>query len=79
VIVERDAVVEHSVVFDNVFIEPGARIRRAILDKECRVCAGASIGHNYEADKARGFTISENGITVVPKGTIVNRVEPSLL
>ncbi len=79
VIVERDAVVEHSVVFDNVFIEPGARIKRAILDKECRVRAGASIGYSCEADKARGFTISENGITVVPKGAIVNRVEPSLL
>jgi glucose-1-phosphate adenylyltransferase len=70
VIVERDAVVEQSVIFDDVIIEPGARIRRAIVDKEARILAGTSIGYDPEMDKKRGFTISDNGIVVVPKGTI---------
>ena len=26
------------------------------------------IGYDLEADKARGFTVTDNGIVVVPKG-----------
>jgi glucose-1-phosphate adenylyltransferase len=78
VIVERDAVVEQSVIFDDVVIEPGARIRRAIVDKESRIRAGTSIGYDLEADKRKGCTISENGIVVVPKGSDLIRTELSL-
>jgi glucose-1-phosphate adenylyltransferase len=79
VIVERDAVVEQSVIFDDVSIEPGARIKRAIIDKESKIRVGASIGYDHEADKKRGFIISDNGIVVVPKGTDISRSDPSLL
>lgn len=68
VIVERDARVEQSVIFDDVVIEPGANIRRAIIDKGSRVRASASIGYDREADERRGCVISDNGIVVVPKG-----------
>jgi len=60
--------VEQSVIFDDVVIEPGASIRRAIVDKESRIRAGTSIGYDREADKRRGCTISDSGIVVVPKG-----------
>jgi glucose-1-phosphate adenylyltransferase len=79
VIVERDAVVEQSVIFDDVIIEPGARIRRAIVDKQSRIRAGTSIGYDREADLRRGCTISDNGIVVVPKGIDIRRSEPSFL
>jgi glucose-1-phosphate adenylyltransferase len=69
VIVERDAWIFQSVVFDDTFIEPGAKIRRAIIDKECRVRAGALIGFDQTLDKARGCTVTDSGIVVVPKGT----------
>ena len=78
VIAERDARVEQSVIFDDVIIEPGARIRRAIVDKGSRIRTGASIGHDREADKRRGCTISDNGIVVVPKGMDISRTEPYL-
>lgn len=78
VVVERDARVEQSVIFDDVIIEPGASIRRAIVDKESRIRAGASIGYDREADERRGFTISDNGIVVIPKGMDISRTEPSL-
>jgi glucose-1-phosphate adenylyltransferase len=78
VIVERDAIVEQSVIFDDVVIEPGAKVRRAIVDKESRIRAGASIGYDREVDMRRGCTISDNGIVVVPKGLDVSRNEPSL-
>jgi glucose-1-phosphate adenylyltransferase len=71
VIVERDSSVEKSVIFDDVVIEPGAMIKRAIVDKECRIHGGARIGWDTEADRKRGFSISEGGVVVVAKGTEV--------
>lgn len=67
VIVERDALVEDSIIFDDVIIEPRARIRRAIIDKETIVRSGVAIGYNAETDKRRGCTVSDAGITIVPK------------
>jgi glucose-1-phosphate adenylyltransferase len=79
VIIERDAVVEKSVIFDEALVEPGARIRRAIVDKECKIRAGCSLGYDPAADKARGCTVTESGIVVVPKGSEIKRFEPALL
>ena len=66
--IERAAFVDWSIIFDDVVIEPGAKVRRAIVDKESRIRVGASIGYDLDADKRRGCTISENGIVVVPQG-----------
>jgi len=73
VTIEKDAVIEQSVIYENVTIEPGARIRRTIVDKDCRIRSGISIGYNREADLARGFAISPNGIVVVTKGADITR------
>jgi glucose-1-phosphate adenylyltransferase len=48
-----------------------AIVRRAILDKGVKVPPGARIGVDIEEDRARGFTVSENGVVVVGKGDIV--------
>jgi len=68
VIVEKNALVEDSVIFNDVIIEPGAKIRRAIIDKEAKIVAGMSLGYDLEADKKRGCTVSEKGVVVVPRG-----------
>ena len=68
VIVEKDSLIEDSVVFDDVIIEPDARVRRAIIDKEVIIRAGMQLGYNAEADRMKGCTISPRGIVVVPKG-----------
>ncbi len=67
VIVEKGALVEKSIVFDDAIIEPQAKVRRAIIDKEARIEAGALVGYDLELDKKRGCTISDTGIVVVPK------------
>ncbi len=68
VIVEKDSVVEDSIIFDDAIIEPGCRIKHAIIDKEVTIHAGASIGYDLDADRRKGCTISENGVVVVPRG-----------
>ena len=65
--------VDNSVLFTNVHIGRNAVVHRAILDKNVVVEEGAQIGVDPEADRARGFSISEGGITTVGKGVRVRR------
>jgi glucose-1-phosphate adenylyltransferase len=65
------ATVEQSVVFERCVIGEGATVHRAILDKGVRVAPGASIGVDAADDRARGYTVSPSGITVVAKGLVV--------
>jgi glucose-1-phosphate adenylyltransferase len=60
--------VTDSVLFDGVDIGQHARVDRAILDKNVRVDPKATVGVDRERDLARGLTVTDNGITVVPKG-----------
>jgi glucose-1-phosphate adenylyltransferase len=69
--VESGAHVSDSVVFDKVHIEPDAVVKRAILDKDVVVTSGASVGVDHDRDRARGFTVTESGLTVVGKGVRV--------
>ncbi|AGW41367.1 glucose-1-phosphate adenylyltransferase [Leifsonia xyli subsp. cynodontis DSM 46306] len=69
--VDSGAKVIDSVVFERALIEPNAFVGRAILDKDVVVTAGASIGVDPDRDRARGFTVTESGITVVGKGVHV--------
>jgi len=71
VAVDSGAQLVDSVVFERAVIGEGAVVRRAILDKEVVVRPGATVGVDRTADLARGFTISESGITVVGKGILV--------
>ena len=57
-----------SVLMEGVQVGPGARIHRAIVDKNVRIPAGYSIGVDLE-DDARKFHVSPRGIVVVPKDT----------
>lgn len=69
--VDSGAKVIDSVVFERAIIEPNAFVGRAILDKDVVVAEGAQIGVDPERDRARGFTVTESGITVVGKGVHV--------
>jgi glucose-1-phosphate adenylyltransferase len=71
VVVERHSIVEESIIFDDVIIEPGVRIKRTIIDKNVVIKSGASLGWDLESDKRHGCTVSENGITVVSKGSVI--------
>ena len=68
VTVESGARVFDSILFDRVRVGPNAVLSRAIVDKDVVVDAGASIGVDHDRDRARGYTVTDSGITVVGKG-----------
>ncbi|MBL9125288.1 MAG: glucose-1-phosphate adenylyltransferase [Planctomycetaceae bacterium] len=61
------AQVEDSILFDHVDIGRHTKIRRAIIDKGVHIPPNIEIGYDQDLDRARGFTISEGGITVIAK------------
>lgn len=71
VIIEKWARVEEAVIYSGCKIGRNAVIRRAILDKNVVVPDGVEIGVNRDHDLARGFYVSDQGVTVVPKNTKV--------
>jgi glucose-1-phosphate adenylyltransferase len=68
VMVRSWSTVSDSVLMDNVDIGRHAVVRRAILDKNVVVPEGARIGMDPDEDRARGFHVTDSGITVVGKG-----------
>lgn len=63
--------VSESVCMHNTTIGRHAVVKKCILDKDVVVEDNAVIGVDLEHDLARGFTVTESGITVVPKGLVV--------
>lgn len=70
VYVDDHAVVSDSILLSEAIIGPGAILRRAIIDKNVRIPSGIHVGVNHDDDRARGFTISDSGVVVVPKGYV---------
>jgi len=64
------AIVENTVLIGHTKIGEDCRIKNTIMDKNVDIAPGTVIGENLELDKKR-FTVSENGIVVVPKGARV--------
>jgi len=59
--------VEDSILFAGVDIGRHARVRRSIIDKGVAIPPGTEIGFDPVHDRARGFTVTDSGLTVIPK------------
>ncbi|MBR1425284.1 glucose-1-phosphate adenylyltransferase [bacterium] len=63
--------VTDSILMENVEVGRYSQIRKAIIDKNVIIPPNTRIGFNREEDIKRGFHVSEGGVTVVPKGSIL--------
>ena len=64
------AQVESSVLFDGVDVGRYARVRRAIVDKDVKIPQNSTIGYDLAADRARRFTVTDQGIVVIAKAEL---------
>ena len=64
-----NAVIENSIIFGEVQIGAGVMLKNCIVDKNVTIPSGEIIGHDLIQDQKR-FTVSENGIVVVPEDYI---------
>ncbi len=55
--VEKDVVVEDSVIMPNVTIESGAIIRHAIVGEGCKVCHNAIIGGRFAPEETKEISV----------------------
>jgi len=65
--IRQDAAVEDAILFEDVRVGAGARLKRCIVDKSVVIPDHAMIGWDLEQDRRR-FTVSEGGVVIVPKG-----------
>jgi glucose-1-phosphate adenylyltransferase len=70
VVIDPGAVVQGSVLHDNVRVGRGAIVRGAVLDKNVDVPPGATIGVNPDRDREL-YAVSAAGVVVLGKGARV--------
>lgn len=65
--VKQGTEISHSVLLGDTKIGKNCQLRKVIIDKNVEIADNVQIGVNLEDDKKR-FTVSDQGIVVVPKG-----------
>jgi glucose-1-phosphate adenylyltransferase len=65
VYVHSYSTVNESVILPDVDIGENCRIEKAIIDAGAKITAGTEIGVDHDADRERGFRVTEDGITLV--------------
>jgi glucose-1-phosphate adenylyltransferase len=65
VYVHSYSTVTESVVLPDVDIGENCRIEKAIIDAGAKIESGTEIGVDHEADRKRGFRVTDDGITLV--------------
>jgi glucose-1-phosphate adenylyltransferase len=71
--VHSQAVVEDSVILPKADIGEGARLRRVVMDKHCRIPPGMKIGFDPVED-AKRFHVTAKGVTLVTPEMLGQRI-----
>ncbi|WP_354623738.1 glucose-1-phosphate adenylyltransferase [Psychromonas sp. MME2] len=66
-VVEKDTDISESILLGDIRIGKNCKLHKVIIDKDVHVADNINIGFNLEEDKKR-FTVSDEGIVVIPKG-----------
>ena len=62
--------IEESVLLPEVDVARNCHLRKTIIDRGCHIPPGTSIGFDAEADRARGFRVTEGGVTLVTRAML---------
>lgn len=62
--------IEESLILPECEVFDGCTIQRAIIDRGCVIPEGTEIGVDHDEDRARGFRVTEGGITLVTPGML---------
>jgi glucose-1-phosphate adenylyltransferase len=62
--------VEDSVVLPGVQIGRYAKVRKAIIDRNCEIPRGMEIGFDPQADREQGFRVTDSGVTLVTRSML---------
>lgn len=68
--ISEGVIIKYSICLGKVKIGEGARLTRVIIDKNVVIAPGTIIGENLEEDR-KLYTVSDNGIVVIPKNAKV--------
>ena len=69
--VNKSSWLDRCVIMNGVTVGEDCLLKSVIADKDVIIGDGAQVGINHDLDRARGFTVSDGGIVVVPKGTVI--------
>jgi len=72
--VDKGSSLDRCVIMNDVLIGHNCTLRGVIADKNVVIADGVELGVDHEADAARGCTVSEGGIVVVPKGAVIGPI-----
>ncbi|MES2605314.1 MAG: sugar phosphate nucleotidyltransferase, partial [Pseudomonadota bacterium] len=64
------SVIEESVLLPESDVGRHCRLRRTIIDRGCHIPPNTEIGFDPEADRARGFRVTEGGVTLVTRSML---------
>ncbi|MDP3086385.1 MAG: glucose-1-phosphate adenylyltransferase [Rubrivivax sp.] len=74
--IAEGSVIEDSLLLPNVVVGRDVHLRRAIIDKHCRLPDRFSAGIDPLADRERGYRITERGITLVTPAMLGQPTKP---
>ncbi|WP_354623180.1 glucose-1-phosphate adenylyltransferase [Psychromonas sp. MME2] len=61
------SVIEESVILHGSDVGEYCKLKRVIVDSNCKIPAGLTIGYDREQDIANGFRVTDKGITLVTR------------
>jgi glucose-1-phosphate adenylyltransferase len=65
--VHKNVTISRSIILGNNEIDSGAVIKNTIIDRDVCIPGNIAIGMDRKLDKERRFTLSKEGITIVPR------------
>jgi glucose-1-phosphate adenylyltransferase len=72
--VREGSLVEDSVVLPDVTVGKNVHLRRTIVDKHSKLPDGFSAGLDAAHDRARGFHVTDNGVTLITPEMLGQRI-----